>query len=50
MTFGDKTVTLGPPSLVHQVMLILRFLLTPCVIFGKSISKLNFGPVTDITL
>ncbi|KAM8740467.1 plexin-C1-like [Acanthopagrus schlegelii] len=31
--FGDKTVTLGPPSLVHQVMLILRILLIPCVIF-----------------
>ncbi|XP_073337242.1 plexin-C1-like [Pagrus major] len=33
ITFGDKTVTLGPPSSVHQVLLTLRILLIPCVIF-----------------
>ncbi|KAI3366918.1 hypothetical protein L3Q82_009558, partial [Scortum barcoo] len=30
--YGDKTVTLGRPSLIHQVLQILRFLLIPCVI------------------
>ncbi|GLD64974.1 plexin-C1-like protein, partial [Lates japonicus] len=29
--YGDKTVRLGPPSLLHQVLLILRLLLIPCV-------------------
>ncbi|XP_039647716.1 plexin-C1-like [Perca fluviatilis] len=29
--YGDKTVTLGPPSLVHRVLTILRFLLIPCI-------------------
>ncbi|CAK6959864.1 Hypothetical predicted protein [Scomber scombrus] len=29
--YGDKTVGLGPPSLLHQVLLTLRILLIPCV-------------------
>ncbi|XP_078098782.1 plexin-C1-like [Sander vitreus] len=29
--YGDKTVTLRPPCLVHLVLNILRFLLIPCI-------------------
>ncbi|KAK2858814.1 hypothetical protein Q5P01_003434 [Channa striata] len=29
--YGDKTVILGTPSLLHQVLLVLRILLIPCV-------------------
>ncbi|XP_051248763.1 plexin-C1 [Dicentrarchus labrax] len=29
--YGDKTVRLGPPSLLHQILLILRILLIPCI-------------------
>ncbi|XP_051248762.1 plexin-C1-like [Dicentrarchus labrax] len=29
--YGDKTVRLGPPSLLHQILLILRILLMPCI-------------------
>ncbi|XP_040928313.1 uncharacterized protein LOC114862669 [Betta splendens] len=33
--YGDRTVRLGPPSLLHQVLLILRVLLIPCVFIGE---------------
>ncbi|XP_056223176.1 plexin-C1-like [Seriola aureovittata] len=32
ITYGDKTVRLDPPSLLHHVLLILRILLIPCII------------------
>ncbi|XP_074481400.1 plexin-C1 isoform X2 [Sebastes fasciatus] len=34
--YGDKTVTLGPPSLFQRVILTLRMCLIPCVIAANS--------------
>ncbi|KAM6896099.1 plexin-C1-like [Lycodopsis pacificus] len=34
VTYGDKTVTLGPPSLLHQVILTLRILLIPFIVLA----------------
>ncbi|XP_026182129.1 plexin-C1-like [Mastacembelus armatus] len=31
ITYGDRTVKLGPPSISHQVLLTLRILLIPCI-------------------
>ncbi|KAK9525497.1 hypothetical protein VZT92_016195 [Zoarces viviparus] len=34
VTYGDKTVTLGPPSLLHQVILTLRIVLIPFIVLA----------------
>ncbi|KAG8005809.1 Plexin-C1 [Nibea albiflora] len=34
--YGDKTVRLEPPSLLYQVLVIVRFLLIPCIIAACS--------------
>ncbi|XP_068443123.1 plexin-C1-like [Clinocottus analis] len=34
VTYGDRTVTLGPPSLLHQILPTLLVLLILCITFG----------------